>query len=124
MFVHLSIAVKCWFVVNFWFCSGGGGIPTAYPAYGCVGSDTDAQATGAATEPPPPPTVGCVRPTVMTVAIVAHDNEVLDSLETSVMELLVWRLDMMEVSVLRMVVHLQSSYFLLDPMHADMAPIL
>ena len=51
----------------------------------------------------------------MTITICTHDNEVLDNLAMFVLDLLVWRLDMMEVRVLRMVAHLRSSYFLLGP---------
>ena len=45
-----------------------------------VGSDTNPQGAGAAAEPPLPPAVGCVRPKVITIAIVIPNNEVLDSL--------------------------------------------
>ena len=45
-----------------------------------MGSDTDPQVEGAAAEPPPPLTFGCVSPKVVTIAIATHDNEVLDSL--------------------------------------------
>ena len=55
------------------------------------------------------------------IAIVAHDNEVLDSLVRWVMELFGWKLDTTEVNVVRMVAHLKSSYFLLGLMIADMA---
>ena len=56
------------------------------------------------------------------VAIIADDNVVLDSLETSEMELVVWKLDMMEVNVMRKAVAMRYSYFLLNPMHADKHP--
>ena len=45
-----------------------------------VGSDTDPPGAGAATEPPPPLTVGCVTPTIIITSIVTHDNEVLDNI--------------------------------------------
>ena len=56
------------------------GRPTRETECGCVGSDTYPQVAGAAAEPPLPLTVGCVRPTIVTVTIVTHDNGVLDSL--------------------------------------------
>ena len=45
-----------------------------------LGSDTDPQGAGAATEPPLPPAFGRVNPKVMTIAIVTLNNEVLDRL--------------------------------------------
>ena len=49
-------------------------------------SDTDPQGAGAAAEPPHPLTFGCVMPAIVTVTIVTHDNEVLDSLEICAVE--------------------------------------
>ena len=46
--------------------------------YGCVGSDTEPPVAGAATEPPLPLAVDV--PQFVTIAIVTHDNEVLDNL--------------------------------------------
>ena len=45
-----------------------------------VGSDTDPPGAGAAAEPPPPLTFGCVSPKVAAIAIVTRDNVVLDNL--------------------------------------------
>ena len=45
-----------------------------------VGSDTAPQGAGAAAEPPPPLTFGCVSPKVEAIAIVTRDNVVLDNL--------------------------------------------
>ena len=45
-----------------------------------MGSDTDPQGAGAATEPPLPPAFGRVNPKVRTIAIVTLNNEVLDRL--------------------------------------------
>ena len=82
-FLTFSFAVD----IEFWFCNGSGRRPTVKPEYGCVGFDTNPQVAGAAAEPPLPLTVGCVRPTVVTVTIVTHGNEVLDSLAMLVVEL-------------------------------------
>ena len=74
---------------------------TEYPAYGCVGSDTNPQAAGAAAEPPPPPTVGCVSPAVVTItiAIVTHKIEVCAYHNVVVVEPVVLKLDVLEPSM-------------------------
>ena len=56
-----------------------------------------------------------------TIAIVAHENEVLDNLEVLWWNLMLWKLDVLEVCVVRMAASTMSSYFLLSLMIADMA---